>query len=94
LVGDHLAKELPRFKKLKRLILMDTRITDAALAHIGRLDSLVELNLYGTRISDAELEQLSGLKNLTRLELGYTRATERGRATLQRSLPDCYITIW
>lgn len=63
------------------------KLTDAALAHIGRLRHLRELDLYATGVSDAGLLHLAGMIFLRRLHLGMTRVQGAGLrflASLQR----------
>jgi len=60
-IGDeHLAEltELPAMKRVKSLMLNDTAVTDAGLAHLSRLTNLRGLDLRGTRVTEEGVAQL------------------------------------
>ena len=92
LVGDRLAKELPRLSKLWFLSLDDSRITDDGLAYIGQLASLKKLSLSNTKISDAGLMKLAGLKNLEAVYTQNCELSNEGYARFKNALPKCRIS--
>ncbi len=57
-------------------------VTDAGLAHLGRLKSLESLSLP-TPITDAGLAHLAGLTNLTTLELNGSKLDGSGLKSLR-----------
>ncbi len=67
-----------RLRKLERLTLSDTTVTDADVQHLAGLSSLQSLGLSDTPITDAGLVQLGGLRGLRGLYLNNTRITNAG----------------
>jgi hypothetical protein len=65
------------------LVLQNTGITDAGLAHLGRFPRLHSLALGHTKVSDAGLAHLRHLTGLRRLDLSKTKVTEAGLAHLE-----------
>lgn len=57
---DHLAElaELPAMKRVKTLMLNETSVTDAGLAHLSGLTNLRGLDLRGTRVTEEGVAQL------------------------------------
>jgi Leucine-rich repeat (LRR) protein len=92
LVGDRLAKELPRLSKLGFLSLDESRITDEGLADLGRVVSLKEVSLRSTKISDAGLMHLAGLKNLQQVYANECDLSDDGYARFKQALPKCSIS--
>ena len=62
-------QELEGLKKLSRLDLTQSKVTDAGLKEIAGLKNLHFLLLAGTKVTDAGLKELAGLKNLQELDL-------------------------
>ncbi len=67
---------------LQVLILGDTRISNAGVAHLQDLTNLQRLDLGTTDITDAGLMHLKGMNQLTRLELYRTTIGDAGLAHL------------
>jgi hypothetical protein len=81
-ITDAGVQRVSGLKKLKRLGLSDTSITDSGLVHLRRMHDLESLYVDGTRISDSGLAQLAGLTKLKRLSLTETAVSERGLTCL------------
>jgi Leucine-rich repeat (LRR) protein len=62
-------------------------ISDADLAHIGKLELLESLTIRYAKITDSGLDQLQNLKALASLDLGEVEVTEQGIAKLRAVLP-------
>ena len=78
--------------KVTRLSLIRTKITDAGLKEVAKLQKLTILGLgHNDKITDAGLKDLAKLKNLTRLILSDTKITDAGAAELKKALPKCKI---
>jgi internalin A len=86
-------KELAELKKLQKLDLGGTRVTDAGLQQLAGLKSLRALNLNSTQVTNAGLKELAGLKKLQTLDLRGTQVTDAGLKELQKTLPDCKISL-
>lgn len=76
---------------LSYLHLSGPQVTDAGLAHLGKLAELEELGLDGCGISDAGLEHLKRLKRLKTLYLNRTEITKEGYEKIKGALPKCEI---
>ena len=74
------------------LNLSNSRITDAALAHVVKLPKLQNLMLYRTPITDASLPYLKRLKRLKLLEVGGTDLSEAAIGQLSAALPDTQVS--
>jgi len=74
------------WKKLKRLNVHGTKISDTTLDHISGITTLESLNAGSAMVTDVGLERLSSLPNLKELTIG---GNELGDAGLQalRQLP-------
>jgi hypothetical protein len=62
-------------------------VTDAGVAHLGRLKGLRRLKLANARLTDAGLAPLRELPDLEDLDLKDTQVTDRGVATLTAARP-------
>ena len=70
------------------LILDQTQITDAGLAHLEDLDYYpTALSLRETQVTDVGIEHLQGLSKLRYVELQGTKVTREGWTKLHNSLP-------
>jgi hypothetical protein len=79
---EHLAA-LADLPKLERLLLCVTPITDAGLAHVGRVRSLNELLIQSSHnVTDAGMKHLEGLPALTNLEIGNDKLTGAALASV------------
>jgi hypothetical protein len=93
-VKDEHVKPVAQLKKVMRVHLGKTSITDAALASLRPLAAdLVELHLEGTKVTDAGLAQLKPLVNLTYLNLYGTEVSDAGLANLTglKNLKNLYV---
>jgi Leucine-rich repeat (LRR) protein len=72
------------FSNLEELYLAHTKITDAALAKLGRLGKLKRLRISDNNINGAKLEELVGLTNLIDLDLSHTKVTDDSIEPLTR----------
>jgi hypothetical protein len=69
------------YKKLKVLILAETRVSDAGLKALTKMP-LEFLVLRSTRVTDAGMKDLAALNQLKWLELDKTRVTDAGLKNL------------
>jgi hypothetical protein len=77
---------------LKRLDLLETCVSDAAIDRIGQLSNLKSVTLEGSTIGDEGLRQFSSIKTLLLLDLRGTKVTNTAVAELQKKLPRCHIS--
>jgi internalin A len=66
------------WKKLKRLNLRGTKITDTTLEHIANVTTLEALDVGFAQITDVGLDRLSGLSHLKELVIGGNKLTDAG----------------
>lgn len=85
-VTDEGLSAIKDWKKLRRLNLRGTKISDTALEHIAGITTLESLNVGSTLMTDVGLERLTTLTNLRELTMG---GNELGDAGLQalRQMP-------
>jgi hypothetical protein len=85
-VTDEGLAAIKEWKKLKRLNLHGTKISDTTLDHISGITTLESVNVGSALVTDVGLERLSSLRNLKELTIG---GNELGDAGLQalRQLP-------
>ena len=79
---------LPHPQKLVSLNMAQSYITDAEVAHLGKMKNLKSLNLSETTITDAAVETLSKTTSLAQLILTQTRISDEGVARLRKALPN------
>ena len=82
--NDEVSKSLAQFKKLKTLMVEDTRLTNAGMPPLALLTNLEELSLLRTRISDDGLAALENLTKLGRLDLRDTLVHGPGLVHLKK----------
>jgi hypothetical protein len=73
---------LSRLGKLERLIVGESRITDAGVAHLLPVQQLRFLSLCETGVTDAGVATLAKLRNLRELDLRGTKITPKCLASL------------
>lgn len=85
-VTDEGLSAIKNWKKLKRLNVHGTKISDTSLEHISGITTLEVLNAGSAMVTDVGLERLGSLTNLKELTIG---GNELGDAGLQalRQLP-------
>ena len=66
------------YEKLTFLDLYNTKITDAGIKKVSKLQQLAALDLYNTKITDAGLKEVAKLEKLTVLGLSRTQITDAG----------------
>ena len=64
-------------------------MTDAGMAHLGRLNELELLSLDDTQVTDAGLAHLKGLKHLKWLKLSRPGSRKRGCASFRSRYRIC-----
>jgi hypothetical protein len=74
------------WKRLKRLNLRGTKITDTTLDHIANVATLESLDVGFAQITDVGLDRLAPLENLKELVIGGNKLTDTGLQAL-RQLP-------
>ena len=85
-VTDEGVAAIKGWKKLKRLVLHGTKVSDTALDHIAGITTLETLDVGSVMLTDVGLERLTVLTNLKALSIG---GNELGDAGLQalRQMP-------
>jgi Leucine-rich repeat (LRR) protein len=85
-VTDEGLAAIKGWRRLKRLNIHGTKISDTTLEHISGITSLEQLNIGSAMVTDVGLERLSSLTNLKELTMG---GNELGDAGLQalRQMP-------
>jgi internalin A len=80
---DSAIEQTGHLSQLRQLILDDSSVGDAGLAHMRGLRSLSILDLSHTKVTDLGLAHLEGLLNLRALDLSHTQITGEGLAHLK-----------
>jgi serine/threonine protein kinase/Leucine-rich repeat (LRR) protein len=83
-VNDDSLKKLAAATDVNELSLANTRITDAGLAQLRKLDRLTRLDLSQTSVKGPGLDQLQGASELINLNLAGTPLTDQGIGRLLR----------
>jgi hypothetical protein len=86
-------KELKGLKKLTRIDLSDSRAADEGIKGLQGMTGLADLRLIRTKISDASIPVLCSLTGLRILHLENTHVSEAGGRTLQKALPNCFVSV-
>src|SRR4030095_10490412 len=93
LTGVKEISPLGTLKKLTRVNLDYTAVTDQGLEFLKGLPQLRDLRLDSTAVTDASADTLAGMSSLRPLNLYHTVWSEPAYQRLQKALPDCRI-IW
>jgi internalin A len=72
------------WKKLRKLNLRGTKISDMTLEHISGLSALESLNVSSALVTDIGLERLSSLTNLKELSIGGNELGDAGLQSLRQ----------
>lgn len=80
-IGDDDLRQIGRLRRLERLNLSGTSITDAGLVHLAACDELRDVNLAWTRTGDGALRALAGKPHLHTFHSG-AGVTDDGLALL------------
>lgn len=80
--NDEGLRNLAGMKRMKRLWLGDTTITDAAMESLAGMKDLEDLDLHGTGVTDAGLVHLKGLTKLRKLNLMGLNITDASLALI------------
>ena len=72
------------WKKLKRLNVHGTKISDTTLEHIAGITSLEQLNIGSAMVTDVGLERLTSLPNLKELTMGGNKFGDAGLQALRQ----------
>jgi serine/threonine protein kinase/Leucine-rich repeat (LRR) protein len=83
-VSDDSLKKLATATDVNELKLDSTRITDAGLVHLRKLDRLTRLDLSQTSVKGPGLDQLQGASELSHLNLAGTPLTDQAIGRLLR----------
>jgi hypothetical protein len=70
-----------------KVVLDNTPVTDAGVAHLEGLTNLTALHLYGTRVTNRCRGTLKKLPRLKTVDLRATQITPAAIAELRRELP-------
>jgi len=77
---------LTGLRRLKSLLLNETKIDDVGLATLGKISTLTNLDLRGCKVSNVGMEHLTGLSKLRALRLngksGATTVDDEGMASI------------
>ena len=84
LVTDEGMAALRGWKKLKRLNLRGTKITDTTLEHLANVTTLESLDAGFAQITDVGLDHLTSLPNLKELLIGGNKLTDNGLQSLRQ----------
>jgi len=72
------------WKKLKRVNLRGTKITDTTLEHLSNVTTLESLDAGFAQITDVGLDRLTSLPNLKELAIGGNKLTDMGLQSLRQ----------
>jgi Leucine-rich repeat (LRR) protein len=72
------------WKKLKRINLRGTKITDTTLEHLANVTTLESLDAGFAQITDVGLDRLTSLPNLKELAIGGNKLTDAGLQSLRQ----------
>jgi hypothetical protein len=68
-IGDAVLENLAGLRRVRKVLLNETAVTDAGMAAVGKVTTLQDVDLRGCTISNAGLEPLTALSELKALRL-------------------------
>ena len=83
-VTDEGISAIKNWKKLKRLNIHGTKISDTALEHISGITTLESLNAGSASVTDVGIERMTSLTNLKELTIGGNKITDNGLQPLRQ----------
>ena len=83
-LNDKGINEVAKLKRLRRLLLVKTGITNAGLRDLATLPELLSVTISGSDITDAGLKELAKLQQLEELGLPATPVTDQGLKELAK----------
>lgn len=92
-VTDQGIAAIKDWKKLRRLNLHGTKISDTALEHIAGITTLESLNVGSTLMTDVGLERLTTLPNLKELTMGGNELGDAGLQALRQMTGLTYLDL-
>ncbi len=92
-VTDEGVGAIQGWKKLRRLNLHGTKITDVALEHVAAIPSLESLNVGNTLMTDVGLERLTSLPTLKELTMGGNELGDAGLQALRQMSGLTYLDL-
>ena len=83
-VTDEGLAAIKGWKKLRRLNVHGTKISDTTLEHIAGITTLEQLNIGSAMITDVGLERLTSMPNLKQLTMGGNKLGDAGLQALRQ----------
>lgn len=83
-VTDEGLAAIKSWRKLKRLVLHGTKVSDTALEHIAAISTIETLDLGSVMLTDVALERLTALPNLKALTIGGNELGDSGLQALRQ----------
>src|SRR5688572_24851062 len=83
-VTDEGLSVIKNWKKLKRLDIRGTKISDTALEHISGITTLESLDAGSANVTDVGIERMTSLPNLKELTIGGNKITDSGLEPLRQ----------
>jgi internalin A len=84
LVSDQGMAVMKGWRRLKRLNLRGTKVTDSTLQFLNGVTSLEALDIGFSQVTDSGLAQLNALSNLKELSIGGNKLTDAGLQALRQ----------
>lgn len=92
-VTDEGLAAIKNWKKLRRLVLHGTKVSDTSLEHIAGITTLESLDLGSVMLTDVALERLTVLPNLKELTIGGNELGDAGLQALRQMPGLTYLDI-
>jgi hypothetical protein len=92
-VTDEGLAAIKGWKKLKRLNVHGTKISDTTLEHIAGIATLEQLNIGSAMITDVGLERLTSMPNLKSLTMGGNKLGDAGLQALRQMPGVTYLDL-
>lgn len=83
-VTDEGLSMIKNWKKLKRLNIRGTKISDTTLDHLSGITTLESLNAGSANVTDVGIERMTSLPNLKELAIGGNKITDNGLQPLRQ----------
>jgi hypothetical protein len=90
---DDLAELVRKYPNLMALALHESKVTDAGMATVAKLEFLERVYLDGTSVTDTGLQLLATCEKLRLVSGLRTRITPEGAERLKAVLPECKVNL-
>ena len=90
-ITDTALQYLPNRKRITRLFIDGTRVTDGGIVFLTEAEAIEFLGISDTAVTDSAVPVLTGFKRLKKMWIRGTNITKEGILALEQCVPECAV---